>query len=63
MAKQALPEEEHFFFRREMHHAARAEPFLKTAHIYLLEAVSDFGNSIVRPANLLVGLRTRFRLR
>ncbi len=49
MAKQALPEEEHFFFRREMHHAARAEPFWRTAHIYAYEALSNFGYSIMRP--------------
>lgn len=56
MAKQALPEEEHFFFRREMHHAARAEPFYKTAHIYLFEVVSDFGYSINRPLVFLAFL-------
>lgn len=49
MGKQGLPEEEHFFFRREMHAAARAEPFWRTAHIYLYEALSHFGYSITRP--------------
>lgn len=56
MSKQALPEEEHFFFRREMHYAARSEPFYKTAHIYLFELVSDFGYSIARPAAFLTAL-------
>jgi len=54
MARQMLPEEEHFFFRREMWAAARAEPLWRTAHIHLYEAVSDFGYSIARPAVLLV---------
>ena len=53
MARQMLPEEEHFFFRREMHAAARAEPFYKTAHIYLFEALSNFGYSIMRPLGWL----------
>lgn len=58
MANQALPEEEHFFFRREMHHTARAQAPWKTAHIYLFEAVSDFGYSIGRPAGLILGVWT-----
>lgn len=55
-AKQSLPEEEHFFFRCEMHHAARAKPFWTTGHIYLFEALSDFGHSIARSAILLLAL-------
>ncbi len=49
MSRQSLPEEEHFFFRREMFHAQRAEPWWKVVHVDIFDALSEYGFSIVRP--------------
>ena len=56
MARQMLPEEEHFFFRREMWGAARSGPILARPIIWLYGAVSNYGHSISRPAALLTVL-------
>ena len=56
MAKQALPEEEHFFFRREMHHAARSGPVVPRIPILAYEVLSNFGYSISRPVHWLIGV-------
>jgi hypothetical protein len=53
LTKQGLPEDAHFFFRREMHYAGRSGPCLARMPYLLYGAVSDYGYSILRP---LIGL-------
>lgn len=50
VGKQGLPEQEHFFFRREMAFAARiGSPFRRFPY-WAFGALSDYGNSLARPA-------------
>ncbi len=56
MAKQMLPEEEHFFFRREMWAAARSGKILPRMPILSFEFLSDYGYSISRPIGWLLCL-------
>jgi len=54
MARQMLPEEEHFFFRREMHAGARCGPWLQNLLTRaFFELPSNYGHSVERPAGLL----------
>ncbi|MDB4213696.1 pentapeptide repeat-containing protein [Octadecabacter sp.] len=54
MARQMLPEEEHFFFRREMFAGARCGPWFQGLITRLFfELPSNYGYSIERPAALL----------
>lgn len=54
MARQMLPEEEHFFFRREMHAGARCGPWLQNLLTRAcFELPSNYGHSVERPAGLL----------
>jgi hypothetical protein len=57
LAKQGLPEAEHFFYRREMRFAglASTNPLEKLAYV-LFSTLSDYGYSFVRPLVALVGL-------
>ncbi|MCF2872458.1 pentapeptide repeat-containing protein [Octadecabacter sp. G9-8] len=50
MNRQSLPEEEHFFFAREMHHAARIGGQLQRLPYRLFGWISGYGGSIERPA-------------
>ncbi|KJZ19592.1 pentapeptide repeat-containing protein [Loktanella sp. S4079] len=57
MARQMMPEEEHFFFRYEMGAAAREGGFCErilNLPTYIYGAISEYGHSIARPAILLV---------
>ena len=56
LGKQGLPEEEHFFFRREMGFAAQIGGWWQRLPYRVFGAVSDFGYSIQRPALWLLGL-------
>ncbi|WP_234417152.1 pentapeptide repeat-containing protein [Loktanella sp. Alg231-35] len=56
MSRQMLPEEEHFFFRREMWAAGRTGPWLRRLPVLFYGAVSDYGHSISRPTLLLAAL-------
>jgi hypothetical protein len=49
VAQQGLPEEEHFFFRKEMAFAARDGDLLTRLPYILFGWISDFGYSIARP--------------
>jgi hypothetical protein len=49
LAKQGLPEEEHFFFRREMRFAGRAAPWHQKPLYGAFWALSDYGLSVWRP--------------
>ena len=54
VGQQGRPEDEHFFFRKEMWFAGRTnEPFLVRFPYLMFGWVSDFGYSIARPAWLL----------
>ncbi|MEM7471242.1 MAG: pentapeptide repeat-containing protein [Pseudomonadota bacterium] len=52
-AKQSLPEDEYFFFRREMGFAGRTGPWLARPVYWLYGLISDYGYSVGRP---LIGL-------
>jgi len=56
MTSQGLPEEEHFFFRREMGFAGQIDPWGAGLPYRVFGAVSDFGQSILRPAMGLLAL-------
>lgn len=56
MARQMLPEEEHFFFRREMWGAERTGGLLRRIPVWIYGALSDYGHSIGRPVILLAAL-------
>jgi hypothetical protein len=56
LGKQGLPEEEHFFFRREMGFAAQIGGWWQRLPYRVFGMVSDFGYSIQRPALWLFGL-------
>ncbi len=53
MGQQALPEEEHFFFRREMQSAQRSDRWWRVLHIEFFDVLSEFGYSIARPVGWL----------
>jgi hypothetical protein len=50
MNQQSLPEEEHFFFSREMHHAGRIGGWFQRLPYRLFGWLSAYGGSIERPA-------------
>jgi len=54
IAKQGLPEEEHFFYRREMGFACRIGPVWQRLPYRLFGLLSDFGYSIQRPVEALL---------
>ena len=56
LAKQGMPEEEHFFFRREMRFAAQIGGVWQRLPYKVFGVVSDFGQSIWRPAVGLLAL-------
>jgi len=56
LGKQGMPEEEHFFFRREMGFAAQIGGVWQRLPYQVFGAVSDFGQSIWRPAVGLLAL-------
>jgi len=56
LAKQGLPEEEHFFFRREMGFAAQIGGFWQRLPYRLFGWFSNFGDSISRPSLTLLAL-------
>jgi hypothetical protein len=56
LGKQGMPEEEHFFYRREMKLAGAIDPWNRGFPYRLFGWVSDYGYSIARPANALLAL-------
>ena len=56
MNRQSLPEEEHFFFTREMHHAGRIGGWFARLPYRLFGLVSGYGGSIERPTLGLIWL-------
>jgi hypothetical protein len=56
LGKQGMPEEEHFFFRREMKLAGAIDPWNRGFPYRLFGWASDYGYSIARPANALLAL-------
>jgi uncharacterized protein YjbI with pentapeptide repeats len=61
LSKQGLPEEAHFFFRREMYFAeavtkSQSGSFWQRLPYLLYRGLSDYGHSIARPALWLAGL-------
>ena len=62
IAKQGLPEEEHYFFRREMRFRAKIGTVFERLPYILYQELSDFGNSIVRPTVGLMALWATFGL-
>ncbi|MDF0599216.1 hypothetical protein P1J78_00595 [Psychromarinibacter sp. C21-152] len=54
MGRQGLPEEEHFFFRKEMGFEARIGGVWRRLPYVLFREVSFFGYSVERPAALLI---------
>jgi hypothetical protein len=62
IAKQGLPEEEHYFFRREMRFRAKIGTVFERLPYILYQELSDFGNSIVRPTVGLMALWVTFGL-
>lgn len=55
LANQGLPEDEHFFFRREMFFAGRIGSLWQRLPYLLFGLFSDYGHSIARPALWLPG--------
>ena len=55
LAKQGLPEDEHFFFRREMYFAGRIGSHWQRLPYLLFGWLSDYGHSIARPSLFLFG--------
>lgn len=53
IAKQGLPEEEHFFYRREMGFACQIGPVWQRLPYQIFKLLSDFGYSIQRPVEAL----------
>lgn len=61
VAKQSLPDEEHFFFRREMEFARQVEwankdagrPYFKAWPYWLFKVMSGYGESMARPIEWL----------
>lgn len=56
LAKQGLPEDEHFFFRREMEFSRRIGPSWRRAPYVLYGWLSLYGYSIQRPLLWLLGI-------
>lgn len=56
VAKQGLPEDEHFFFRREMHFAGKIGPIWQRLPYLLFGLFSEYGYSILRPTLWLLGV-------
>jgi hypothetical protein len=56
LGKQGMPEEEHFFYRREMKLAGAIDPWNRGFPYRLFGWASDYGYSIARPANALLAL-------
>ena len=56
IAQQGLPEDEHFFFRREMGFAAQIGGFWQRLPYRLFGVFSEYGQSIARPSLWLLGL-------
>jgi hypothetical protein len=56
LGKQGMPEEEHFFFTREMHHAGQIGSWFQRLPYRLFGWVSGYGGSIERPALGLIWL-------
>ena len=56
LGKQGMPEEEHFFFTREMHHAGQIGSWFERLPYRLFGWVSGYGGSIERPALGLIWL-------
>ena len=56
LAKQGLPEDEHFFFRREMQFARQIGSFWQQLPYHLFGIFSEYGYSIKRPLWWLLGL-------
>ena len=55
-SKQGLPDEEHFFFRREMDAKGKVGNWAYRLPFMLFKAVSNYGDSIKRPAYFLLAL-------
>lgn len=56
LAKQGLPEDEHFFFRREMYFAGKIGSIWQRLPYLLFGLFSDYGHSIARPTFWLAGI-------
>jgi hypothetical protein len=56
VAQQGLPEDEHFFFRKEMHFAGQIGSFWQRLPYRTFGLFSDYGYSIAKPANALIAL-------
>ncbi len=56
LGKQGLPEEEHFFFRREMGFTLEIERGWRRVPYWFFKVLSDFGESIERPVTALCWL-------
>ncbi len=56
LGKQGLPEDEHFFFRREMEFAGKTGSVLQNLPYKFFWLVSDYGHSIARPLCCLLGV-------
>ncbi len=56
LSKQGLPEDEHFFFRREMHFAGQIGSWWQRFPYRAFGLLSDYGHSIARPAIALFAL-------
>jgi uncharacterized protein YjbI with pentapeptide repeats len=54
--KQGLPEEAHFFFRREMDFAGQIGPIWQRLPYLIYGTLSDYGQSIMRPAVGLIAV-------
>ena len=62
ISRQGLPEEEHYFFRREMRFRAKIGTIFERLPYILYQELSDFGNSIIRPTVGLLVLWVGFGL-
>ncbi len=56
LAKQGRPEDEHFFFRREMHFAGKIGSIWQRLPYLLFGLFSEYGYSILRPTLWLLGV-------
>ncbi|MDA9207721.1 pentapeptide repeat-containing protein [Octadecabacter sp.] len=54
VSKQGLPDEEHFFFRREMALVQKTKGWAAKLPFLLYDWVSDYGHSVIRPMNGLL---------
>ncbi len=60
VAKQGLPEDEHFFYRREMFYAGRYGPWFTQALYRSFGLISAYGHSVERPLAALAALLAVF---